>query len=137
MWVSIQTDYLDSQPKMRISCDTLDACSWEVFSHGEVMGDSSLDDAESSPAMLLAKPAKGNGGSQLVWFVEPTDQRHAEWLETGDSSQCTVELFGHFMEKGVIRRARMRAFVIQSELNVDILRELYIDFANSPLPLTA
>jgi hypothetical protein len=46
------------------------------------------------------------------------------------------ELFSHFLEKGVIRRARLQAVVLPRENDVEIALRCCRQLENAPLPLT-
>lgn len=133
LWMSIQTDHLDSKPVLRVSSRTSCGEPWEVLRHQQILSQDGGDQSPQGPAALIARPEGYTG----VWLVEPSDQRQAELVSTSaDSEQC-VELLGHFMEKGVIRRARMRFYLIEGVVSAEQLRAVYQDFSNSPLPLTA
>lgn len=111
-----------------------------------------LRDAARGPAALLGSSnnhAAHVGGqdaaqvaAQCLWLIEPSDQCHARRCTEDDQAEQRVRLFGHFMEKGVIRRARMRLLMgvtsdSQAGITLPQVMEAYRDFADSPLPLTA
>ena len=134
LWLSVQTAHLDSEPSLRITCEGPESqATWRRLTHEELATDSrkSLDSA--GPAALISQ-AQGQTG---VWFIEDTDQCHAAVLPSGRDSAATVEMFGHFMEKGVIRRARMQFHVVSGVASSSLLKTLYKEFCDSPLPLTA
>lgn len=132
LWTSVQTDDLDREPVMKVSCQSPAGEYWDILNHGDVLG-SDVEGADSTPAALVARCEQETG----VWLVEPSDQRHADLLSSPAEPEQRLELFGHFMEKGVIRRARMRFHLIAGELTDAKLKELYLDFSQSELPLTA
>ncbi len=133
-WISIQTDHLDVEPKTQITCHSPAGASWNSMTHGRVLDlDESAPDAHSSPAALIA----GDSNHSVAWLIEFSDQQHAELISLEEDQRQSVELFGQFMEKGVIRRARMRVYVIHGEVRRECLKDLYTEFAKSPLPLTA
>lgn len=131
LWLSIQTNLLDSSPELELSSDGGDG-SWQVFRHAELTECTSSERSESPAALVL-----DDGNASFVWLIEPTDQRHVECLTEAKESVQRVKLFDHFMEKGVIRRARMRFLASNDELTLEQIRSAYRDFADSPLPLTA
>lgn len=136
LWVSIQTNELDVEPKMRIQCDAPQGTEWEIWNHGQVVGDDQTEHADSGPAAILGWASE----STLVWLIEHSDQGNCELIAAGENAtaeQRAVELFGHFMEKGVIRRARMRAYLCPDRPSPSQIRDWYLEFAASPLPLTA
>ncbi len=168
LWLSIQTDLLDTQPELEIACTAPPGLSWSTFEHRQLipttaspapgvpapevsaaakaMATESSESADSQrgPAALLCSAAAGadRAAVQGLWLIEPTDQRHARRCSADEQAEQRVRLFGHFMEKGVIRRARMR-FLLAAALDSHamITHEqviaAYRDFADSPLPLTA
>jgi hypothetical protein len=135
LWVSIQTDLLDSSPELEICSHGGDG-SWEIHNHAELLIDSSTAKADSrsdSPAALVLTESNAS----YVWLIEPTDQRHVELLTSSSDCIQRIKLFDHFMEKGVIRRARMRFLASSEQLDLQQIRSAYREFAESPLPLTA
>ncbi|MFK7735969.1 MAG: hypothetical protein AB8B50_08080 [Pirellulaceae bacterium] len=134
-WLSVQTDDLDSEPVLSVSCRSADASYWETMSHDEVLGNSSAEAKvdSNSPAAILCQNSVESG----VWLIDQGDQQHCELLSSPAESEQRIELFGHFMEKGVIRRARMRFHLVEGEATQAVIRELYEAFLDSPLPLTA
>lgn len=133
LWLSVQTDDLESEPTLKVGSHSPTGQYWDILDHGKVLGDSKDINADSSPAALVCIADKQTG----VWLIEFGDQRHADLLSSPGESEQRIELFGHFMEKGVIRRARMRFFLIEGEVEDQLLKELYQEFSESPLPLTA
>ena len=92
------------------------------------------------PAALVCETTSADQANDIltgVWLIAPGDQRHSR-LQTNDSqsTQC-VRLFGHFMEKGVIRRARMRFLLAAETITNQQIAVAYRHLAESPLPLTA
>lgn len=157
LWVSIQTNLLDTQPELEIACSAPSGMGWSAFEHqqlgtehqasvaGETATESQSTEVDRGPAALLCSSlptAAQRATAQGLWLIEPTDQRHARRCSEDDQAEQRVRLFGHFMEKGVIRRARMRFLLAQaSGAKASITQQqviaAYRDFANSPLPLTA
>lgn len=139
LWASIQTDLLDTHPIVIVSCNSPAGGQWEIKNHGELHGpnESVPGHSESPSGDLPAALIAESGASVGVWMIERTDQQDAELMVSSIAGQKEVELFGHFMEKGVIRRARMRFYAVSGELADAKLRELYHEFCASPLPLTA
>lgn len=135
MWASVQTDDLDSEPVLVLSSCAAEGEYWDVLSHADLTGQPAESGAATprGPAALISR----SRDSTALWLIEPSDQRHAEMLSSPSEAQQRIELFGHFMEKGVIRRARMQFYVCDGDLSRELIHELYVAFANSPLPLTA
>lgn len=133
LWLSVQTDDLDSEPVLQIASAAPEGQYWHVLNHGEVVQDTQIPNASSTPAALSSPGDELSG----VWLVEQGDQRHAERMSSPAEAEQRIELFGHFMEKGVIRRARMRFYLKRGDISDAEIKAFYEDFANSPLPLTA
>jgi hypothetical protein len=114
LWVSIQTYLLDSRPKVKVVCPGVDA------------------PAETS------NPIVGSVGNfSFSWFIHPRDQGDSKLTVDKISGHVSAQLFGHFMEKGVIRRARLRCLVGLASLSQAAIDNAQTQFAASPLPLTA
>lgn len=151
LWLSVQTNLLDTQPELEIVCNASPGLRWSIFEHHQLAPNSESPASESpatvaprGPAALLcSSPAdSGPAVAQGLWLIEPTDQCHARRCSEDDQAEQCLRLFGHFMEKGVIRRARMRFLLAapldsQSAITQEQVIAAYCDFANSPLPLTA
>jgi hypothetical protein len=155
LWLSVQTNLLDTQPMLEVASRSLGKSAWQVFSHQQLSDSTLADDTapHRGPAALVCRLATPEGHRLSgLWLIEPTDQRHSSLcveqpLETQDngdgknqaaSSQVVrICLFGHFMEKGVIRRGRMRFLLASSDMKHEDICSAYEHFSNSPLPLTA
>lgn len=132
LWLSVQTDDLDSEPVLVVSCESPDGSYWETLKASELVpGDNTYEG--DAPAAIICP------GSEIsaVWLIDQGDQRHSQLLSSPSESEQRVELFSHFMEKGVIRRARMRFHLIPNPLDQNHVSLLYQQFLSSPLPLTA
>jgi hypothetical protein len=110
--VSVQTDLLDTHPVVHVagpqplgSSDTL-----------VVDGDELL--------------AATTGDAMLVLGVHPSDGG-----ECDRAAENRWQLFAHFLEKGVIRRARLFAALVPAH-DPSLAREAYRQFLRKPLPLT-
>lgn len=136
LWVSVQTNLLDVEPELQISCLALDKCDWQMLSHADLTGQRTLEDASHGPAAIVTT-ASSHAGATGVWLIEESDQRHARIVSQPSDVEMRVRLLGHFMEKGVIRRARMRFLLADGQVTRDQIAAAYSQFANSPLPLTA
>ncbi len=136
LWLSVQTDLLEVEPELEISCLALDRFDWETYSHAELTGERESASEAFGPAAIVSGANQKTEGTG-VWLIEPTDQRHARVVSALSDAEMRVRLFGHFMEKGVIRRARMRFLFAGETVSRGQIEAAYGDFANSPLPLTA
>ena len=134
LWLSVQTAHLDSEPIIQVTCEGPESqATWQQLTHEELASDSRAPSASAGPAALVSQ-AQGQTG---VWFIEDTDQCHAAVLPSSKDTALGVEMFGHFMEKGVIRRARMQFHLVSEVASASLIKSLYKEFCDSPLPLTA
>jgi hypothetical protein len=126
--VSIQTSLLDTHPKIDIDamCGDIDSCVPD-----DPSGDDILDTAGSAPISL----AQSEGYAVGV-LLGPHDSPFTTNHST--DSLLRLRLFGDFLEKGVIRRARPWLVVDRSgEIpRVEELTELWRRLCGSPLPLS-
>jgi hypothetical protein len=118
--VSINTSLLDTHPSVAVSTHIAGARE-AAASHRR--------------RYTITRAALG-----LVYFeaLHPTDEFHAApaaGMSPGNSA-ATHTLFGDFLEKGVIVRARIRGVFLPAEIGAPDLDALYDDFVNEPLPLT-
>lgn len=134
LWLSVQTDDLDSSPVLDIASD-LKNTEWKQLSHQALVESSDEQDSAAAPAALFTSGGKET--PSILWLIEPTDQRHIALQQAAGPSSRKIRLFDHFMEKGVIRRARMRCYLSADGFTEEEIRQLYEDLRNSPLPLTA
>jgi hypothetical protein len=122
--VSVQTDLLDTHPEIRVTT-RLPAVEVMELRH----------DAESQAQALLWRLVESNWS--YLEFVPRSD--YGELAIGGDASgkmTCEWRLFGDFLEKGVIRRARVSAAFLPRERDESVAAECCRYFANRPLPLT-
>jgi hypothetical protein len=106
---------------------------------GELLPLANKDADGVSIAAVVARPHAGHPA--IAAFVHPCDQSDADFSVEGTSEVGTIgitmlRLFDRFMEKGVIRRARLRMLLSPSSIDDDALFKHYQHFANSRLPLT-
>jgi hypothetical protein len=118
--VSIQTSLLDTHPKLDI------AASAETT---QPIGDAG---ASGSPPVLVANQGDG--------FVAVLLGKHDSPFTTNNTTdaEISLRLFGDFLEKGVIRKARPW-FVLgcgEAAPTPEALLALADELSNSPLPLT-
>ncbi len=128
LWLGVQTGLLDSTPLLNVVCGS-EQDSWQVYEHADL-----CSTGASNGSHVAALVSRSNQGS-AVWLIEPSDQMHANL--NADGATPSIGLFGHFMEKGVIRRGRMRFYAFPGEVSVEQVAESYEEFADSELPLTA
>ncbi|MGN6543518.1 MAG: hypothetical protein ACTHK7_00600 [Aureliella sp.] len=125
VWLSVQTQLLDSHPTLTVRSQAGQAQWSALDNQGRPL-------AEHSPAALVCE----NAAASVVLFVHPSDRVQAELISQSGSA-CDLRLFGNFMEKGVIRRGRLRCLLSETPIDRVALAAAYNLFAASPLPLTA
>ncbi len=138
LWLSVQTDLLDTQPELEVISQA-GSQSWQLLSHDE-LSDEPLagDSAVRGPAAMVCRGLGSSGEPKSgLWLIEPSDQCHARVMSPTADASLHVRMFGHFMEKGVIRRGRMRFLLSQHDICDADIQQAYRQFAASPLPLTA
>ena len=126
LWISVQTSLLDTHPAIDVRSHTADAL-W----HSLTLSDLSFDSSDMTAIGLVKK----SGVTALV-MIEPSDAHQAKRI-LDRSEDFTLRIFGEFMEKGVIRRARLRLMVVSGEIARSKIVKQYRAFTDSPLPLTA
>jgi len=118
LWISLQTYLLDTHPSIEMDLHL----------------NPSLAPPSTHPIAILSGTCPPSG-LQVTYFVDPHDQRDTKWRHHGVHHRATF--FGHFMEKGVIRRSRLRCLVTRKPVCSDFIADQYQQLIASPLPLTA
>lgn len=111
-----------------------------------------LDTRPSVTAMsrLSGRPAEYHCADTGDVLIRPDGAAWSSYFAAHPSDDCTTtaagaaegvetirhSLFGLFLEKGVIVRARIRAAFVPREGDEQWARAVYDDFLNAPLPLT-
>ena len=141
--VSARTDLLDSNPTVDVRC-TLPAESCAVLHEPDArevtefavsQGPATLDIDTGSPHALSFRLAQ----SRFVFaqLLPAADVVHAELASESVSQTITstVSFFGGRVEKGVIRRARLRAFLAPQDGARRVLGEQWGEMLAAPPPL--
>jgi hypothetical protein len=128
IWLSVQTQLLDSHPTLGVGNHVPTAHWTGLDGEGRVS-------EQPDPAALVCDKAL----AAVTLFIHPSDREQAELIKQPSQfdSACWLRLFGNFMEKGVIRRGRLRYLFNQTPIDRSALAAAYAQFASSPLPLTA
>lgn len=108
-WLSIQTSLLATYPQL------------ELRFHGELF----------SP---IVENCWTSESSSVGLLVHPLDGQDCNVRSVSD--ELRMNLFGRFMEKGVIRRMRFRLIVAPKSETARYWQERFEEFSGSPLPLT-
>ena len=126
VWISVQTSLLDTHPVIEVRSRTPDA-KWR----GLTLNDLQIEKRDST---VLGQVTKS--GVTSVIMLDPSDAHQARRIDD-PNDEFSLKLLGDFMEKGVIRRARLRLLVVAQELSRSKMIEEFREFTDSPLPLTA
>jgi len=126
LWISVQTTLLDTHPKIDVRSRAAGAM-W----HDLTLNDLSIEKSDTTAIGLFKK-----AGVTSMLMIHPSDAHQSKRVRDR-SEDFTVRMFGEFMEKGVIRRARLCFFSVPGELSRHTMINQYRAFIDSPLPLTA
>jgi hypothetical protein len=138
--VSIQTDLLDTHPLVYVATELP---AEEVLTLNIDGGDVGLP-AVNGPVHVIRSSTSIAGavwrlpGGRLsyVELAEPNDFRRLS-IRRGDGRwRSEWELFAEFLEKGVIRRARLHGAFLTRERDVELATALANQISSRPLPLT-
>ncbi|MEM9589374.1 MAG: hypothetical protein AAGA03_18985 [Planctomycetota bacterium] len=126
---AVQTDRLDSHP-------TLDLVSEGDGYRCVTPAGAELTGAESDIGASAITEVM-NGDVSVSILLGPRDYPFT--LDLSDDNQIRLRLFGDFLEKGVIRKARPWIVIERGDDagNDDRLTEIWRQLCESPLPLTA
>lgn len=137
--VSIQTDSLDTHPCIRVTS----RLAADELIHVEQEGASKHPSSPPVPAPWSLPPA-----SCLLWRLPGGKLSYAQFVAASDFRQLSVEhdahglacvhwdLFAEFLEKGVIRRARIQSILLPRKDDVKLAAAYCEALASRPLPLT-
>lgn len=138
VWVSIQTQLLDTAPAISVSSQS-DA-AWTAWSHKDLIDTQMYTGGDGVQVAAMDHPAawtSHSGGSSCLWLIDPSDQSQLSWHSQPRDHRQQADLFGAFLEKGVIRRARMQLWVGPKLLQRKQVQRVYRQLINRHLPLTA
>jgi len=140
LMVSIQTNLLDTHPRIVVGSSL---CCAEVVSVS-VVGDDMLVDSHGDGVQSFDPRTSACG---LIWRLPGDELSYAEVMPTSDFRRLSIEradraigsrweLFAEFLEKGVIRRARLQSMFVPREEDVQLVAESCAAIESRPLPLT-
>jgi hypothetical protein len=139
--VSIQTSLLDTHPVVSVHSELL---AGEVFSVGCPTGDARALDLAGGKRVTRAESSSHG----LLWRLPGDEFSYAEFASSTDFRELGVEkthdgnirsgwqLFAEFLEKGVIRRARIHAAILPRADDLELATGLCRSLDSRPLPLT-
>lgn len=129
VWLSVQTALLDSCPSMEL-VSIVPNVRW----HSQSLSSSGGD------AIWLTNHLENRVvPMSALAMVHPLDASQTIRIEgeTIAEDSLSLRIFSHFMEKGVIRRARLRFYLsIHHAFDAERIRQLFEGFYQSELPLT-
>ncbi|MCM2372965.1 hypothetical protein [Aporhodopirellula aestuarii] len=119
---SIQTSLLDTDPSLEL---TAVGCTANLLAA----------DLPPDVSASVARPSDDSG--QLIVLLGPHDAPFTKDRSSGN--RLDLRIFGEFLEKGVIRKARPWVILDRSEAGVSAedLSQYGEELCNTPLPLTA
>jgi hypothetical protein len=133
--VSVQTSLLDSHPRL---WTTTSFCDAEPIRFGR---ESEGPKEPASPRYDLFRPTESE--TSYVEMIHPADDVGGSTIAGGRGPSGSAEmvsisrdLFGSFLEKGVILRARLRGAFLPRERDAELAAEAYRQFLATPPPLT-
>ncbi len=143
--LSAQTSFLDSDPALSLASAVLASEVWRL----KDVSQNVLEQLELSMDLPIAPTSNDGTGLFLfrspkasfsyVEMVHPTDFAAAQ-LSLDDAAhnviRLTHHLFPEHLEKGVIRRGRIRSLFVPRDTDQQTAFEHYQTFATSPPPLT-
>lgn len=113
LWLSVQTSMLECHPQLRM-IPTTSKAPWTCH-----------------PQFICS------ADRQFALAIHPLDQIDSTIQSNRSGDIQRLDLFGKFMEKGVIRRGRVLLVASNSSISEKQMKELCKSFAASSLPLTA
>jgi len=138
--VSVQTHLLDTHPKVNVHSQ-LPSSDYRLIAIDDdeakvepMDTEHTLQSTNGTFCILLRSLARQ---ISYVEIVESTDFQELTYSPVGDGRLfATWRLFAEFLEKGVIRKARVHGAFIERENDCEIAIECCRAIEHSPLPLT-
>lgn len=139
--ISVQTHLLDTHPRICVgsdlNCQEQLHFSWTAGEPSEVVPSEPNGAIDPRGTMCCVLRRLSSGLSYLE-IVPTTDFRKAQLAtKSPGHSQLTWQLFAEFLEKGVIRRARIHAAILPRKNDIELAAECCAALEQVPLPLTA
>ncbi len=131
--ISIQNQRLDGQPGMQLRSRYHSGRVWQMTSAGQFVDWTHIDQVTPPTGVAVVEL---DGDRLFFEMVHPSDFRTVVVVSDNGTVNLTWPLFGDTIEKGVIRRARIRGGFTSKALFETQVPEIYAEFAGSPIPLT-
>ncbi len=153
LWVSVETTLLSSYPTVHVLFDVggSEAHFWRLENRQAVEGfgltgpnqvdvplvDTLGEDGKGRAAAFTRSSRLHGSDCHFAVLVHPLDLMECRWrVRQGAGPGLCLDLFDRFMEKGVIRRARVLYGLSKTAWGHDRLEKFFQRFSASPLPLT-
>ena len=136
VWISLQTNRLDSRPLLKV-VTTLRHTHLMCGSSQWVAAEEIIEQGIADQSGLLFRPT-ATPAQSLAIFVMPQDVLRCRLSRDAAQSgwHCEHTLLGEHLEKGVIRRAQLAVYPVAREQDESAATELLASFLAGPLPLT-
>ena len=139
LWVSTETDLLDSSPEVSVVTG---------LPQGELVAVSTENSDASQPISLTEGEVTHEGVGCFVYrpveasysvidLIEPSSYLSTSFAATDSGMQACHRLMHPWFEKGVILRSRTRSLIVRRENDLQTAARVYRKFVNADLPLTA
>lgn len=140
VWISVQTNLLNVFPKIQVS--SRGVCKWTGIQHHQLVNaidkdDDSTEDWANVNGNSIAALTTSVQGCSGLWLIDPRDLQQVHWKSDLSRLNQSAVLFDEFLEKGVIRRARMQLLASQHPLALPDVQRAYQQLIGRELPLTA
>lgn len=138
VWISVQTNLLDAAPQLRVASSGNSQAQWREYRHQQLSIDRTTETDGWADGLKSSIAALGidQEGCHGLWLIEPRDQSQLRWKSKPSAAVRQAELFGQFLEKGVIRRARMQLLVRDQPISETDIQQAYQALLQRDLPLT-
>jgi hypothetical protein len=132
--LSVQTDLLQSHPQAHVSSQVPARQAFYSQRDGSWQPVEQTADLQADVARPLLV-IRGEGWS-YVEMAFPGDFVRAQIRAEPQQFRSDWELFAEHLEKGVIRRARLRGLFVPPDNDLEVAASQFARFLDSPLPLT-
>lgn len=131
--LSLQNRLLSGNPAIRITSCLPSNETWYFDASGQPLDAQAVTSGKVRPAIVAI--ALDNQWAYAEW-VHPADVQDIQLLRSATTVTTEWTVFGDDLEKGVIRRARLRGeFLLRESLTTELPTRLH-SFLHSPIPLS-
>lgn len=134
LMISMQTSLLDSDPSLTARTVCHGAAHWLTEPGTATMiKDDTWQSPTATKGFFLFRLADGTSYAEMVF---PADFLGASVVSDDGARHLTYQMFPEDLEKGVIRRGRIRAFFLPTEGDVAAVWDAYTELCAEEPPLT-